>query len=49
MVMVMVMVMVATLTRPTAACPFGQEGRCAEDGVSGVEEREKGGQESGKG
>ena len=47
MVMVMVMVMVATLTRTTAACPLGQEGRCAEDGVSGVEEREKGGQESG--
>ena len=47
--MVMVMVMVATLTRPTAACPLGQEGRCAEDGVSGVEEREKGGQESGEG
>ena len=47
--MVMVMVMVATLTRPTAACPLGQEGRCAEDGVSGVEEREKGGQETGEG
>ena len=47
--MVMVMVMVATLTRPTAACPLGQVGRCAEDGVSGVEEREKGGQESGEG
>ena len=38
----MVMVMVATLTRPTAAYPLGQEGRCAEDGVSGVEERKKG-------
>ena len=25
--MVMVMVMVATLTRPTAACPLGQEER----------------------
>ena len=46
--MVMVMVMVANLTRPTA-CPLGQEGRCAEDGVSGVEERKNGGQESGEG
>ena len=36
----MVMVVVATLTRTTAACSLGQEGRCAEDGVSGVEERE---------
>ena len=45
----MVMVIVATLTRPTAACPLGQEGRCAEDGASGVEEREKGGQENGEG
>ena len=38
----MVMVVVATLTRTTAACSLGQEGRCAEDGVRGVEEREKG-------
>ena len=37
---VVVMVMVATLTRPTAASPFGQEGRCAEVCVCGVEERE---------
>ena len=37
----MVMMMtVATLTRPKAACPLDPEGRCAEDGVSGVEERD---------
>ena len=46
--------MVATLTHPTAACSLGQEERCAEDGASGVEEREGGqesveGQESGDG
>ena len=35
----LVMMTVATLTRPTAASPLGQEGRCAEDGVSGLEER----------
>ena len=28
------------VTRATDACPLGKEGRCAEDGVSGVEERE---------
>ena len=39
--MVMVMVMEATLTRPTVACSLGQEGLCAEDGVRGVEERER--------
>ena len=44
--LVMVMVVVATLTRPTASCPLSQEERCAEDSVSGVEEREKGGRES---
>ena len=49
MVMVMAMVMVATFTHATAACSLDQEGRCGEDGVSGVEEREKGGQESGEG
>ena len=42
MVMVMVMVIVVTLTRTTAACSLGQEGPRAEDGVRGVEEREKG-------
>ena len=47
--MVIVMVMVATLTRPTAACTLDHEGRCAEDGVSGVEEKEIGGHESGAG
>ena len=34
--------MVATLTRSTAACPYCEEERCAENGVSGVEGRERG-------
>ena len=34
---------------PAPRLPLGQEGRCAEDGVSGVEERKKGRQENGEG
>ena len=40
--MVMAMVMVATPTRATAACSLWKEKRCAEDGVSGVEGRDRG-------